>query len=225
MSSEKPRIIYALIATGVKPLVGYSAFTGTFDQICISYLKNIGPGTSAAVKLEANDYFIFYLNEGNITYLIMTDSSYPKATALGCLESIKKEFAAVFQGRNLDNEESFGLNNDCRDKLKMKYDYYNEHPDTSNEAIDNLKEELNKMKDEVVAASGLLDQRGDKLQVLDEKAEALSKSSNNFYQQSKRVRRAELMKKLKLYGGIACAVLIILYFLISLVCGSFTFNC
>ena len=209
MSESKGRIIYALVAMGVKPLAGYSNFTGTFDQVCINYLKNIGPDTSAAVKLDS-DYIIYYINEGNITYLIMTESLYPKEAALGCLESIKKEFQSTYQNRNFDSEENFGLNDEFKVKLRMKFDYFNANTDVSNEALGQLKDEMCKMKDEVLNASGLLNNRGEKLQVLDEKADALSSASNNYYKSSKRVKRAELMKKIKIYAGITCAVLIII---------------
>ena len=216
MSENKGRIIYALVAKGVKPLSGYSNFTGTFDQVCINYLKNIGPDTSAAVKLDS-DYIILYINEGNITYLIMTDTIYPKEAALGCLESIKKEFQSMYQNRSLDDVDRFGLNEEFKVKLRMKFDYFNANTDVSNEALGQLKDEMCKMKDEVLNASGLLNNRGEKLQVLDEKADALSSSSNNYYKSSKRVKRAECMKKVKIYAGIGLAILIILlllYFII-----------
>ena len=92
----------------------------------------------------------------------------------------------------------------------MKFDYFNANTDVSNEALGQLKDEMCKMKDEVLNASGLLNNRGEKLQVLDEKADALSSASNNYYKSSKRVKRAELMKKIKIYAGITCAVLIII---------------
>ena len=95
--------------------------------------------------------------------------------------------------------------------------------DVSNEALGRLKDEMNKMKDEVVEASGLLNERSDKIKVLDDKADTLSRDSNTFYRQSKRVRRVELMKKLKLYGGIACAILLLIYIVICIACGDFTF--
>ncbi len=219
------KIIYALIAKGVKPLVDYSNYTGTFDQICIRYLKNIGPGTSAAIKLE-DGYTIFYINEGNITYLIMADNTYPKEAALGCLESIKKEFISIYSdGSNIENNEDFALNNEFQTKLRMKFDYFNANKDVSNEAIGKLKDEMNKMKDEVINSSGLLNDRGDKIKLLDDKADTLSRDSNTFYRQSKKVRRAELIKKLQLYGGIFCAVLIVIYIIICISCKSFTFDC
>lgn len=217
MSESKARIIYALVAKGVMPLSGYSNFTGTFDQWCIGYLKNIGPNSSAAVKLE-NDYILYYINENNITYLLMTESLYPKEAALGCLESIKKEFQNTYPNGNFNSDEKFCLNNEFQTKIRMKFDYFNANTDVSNEALGQLKDEMNKMKEEVLNASGLLDERGEKLQVLDEKADGLSRASNNYYKNSKKVKRAELMKKLKLYGAIALVVIIlivILYFILS----------
>ena len=67
MSDNKGKIIYSLIAKGTKPLVGYSNFTGTFDQACLNYLKQIGPNTNGVSKLD--DYLIIFINENNITYL------------------------------------------------------------------------------------------------------------------------------------------------------------
>ena len=217
-------IIYALVARGVVPLSGYSNYTGTFDQMCINYLKNVGPDSSAAVKLD-NGYIIFYINEKNITYLIMAESSYPKEAAVGCLESIKKEFQSAYEGKNIETVESFGLNSEFQTKLRMKFDYFNSNKDISNEALGRLKDEMNKMKDSVVQASGLLNERSDKVKVLDDKADVLSRDSNTFYKTSRKVRRAELMKKIKLYGAIACAILILIYIIICISCGSLTFNC
>ena len=224
MTTEgKGKIIYALVAKGVKPLSSYSNFTGTFDQICINYLQKIGPDSSAAVKTD-NDYIIYYINQNNITYLIMAENSYPKEAAIGCLESIKKEFQNAYPNRSFEEEEKFGLDNEFQVKLRMKFDYFNANQDVSNESLGQLKDEMSKMKDEVLNASGLLNERGEKMKILDEKADSLSRSSNNFYQQSKRVRRAEMMKKLQLYGGIACAVLIVIYIIICIACSP-TFKC
>ena len=212
MSENKGKIIYALVASGAKPLAGYSNYTGTFDQACVNYLKNIGPGTSAAVKVD--DYVIFYINDSNITYLIMADNLYPKEAAIGCLESIKKEFVGIYQNRTFENVSNFGLNDEFKVKLRMKFDYFNANTDVSNEALEQLKEHMNKMKDEVINASGLLQNRGEKLQVLSENADALSSASNNYYKSSKKVKRAECMKKVKIYGAIAVAVIIIIILLI-----------
>ena len=215
--SNKGKIIYALVGAGVKPLTGYSNFTGTFDQACINYLKQIGPNSSGVAAV--NDYFIIFLNETGVTYMVMTDNTYPKEAALGCLESIKKEFQSTYPSLDLDSVTNFGLNDQFQSKLRMKFDYFNANQDVSDESIGRLKEELSKFKDEVVDASGLLNDRGSKIKVLDEKADSLSRDSSNFYNQSKRVKRAEMCRKIKLYAAFVGVGLVILYFILAMVCG------
>ena len=215
MSENKGKIIYSLVAKGVKPLAGYSNYTGTFDQACINYLKQIGPISNGVAKLD--DYLIIFINENNITYLLMTDNSFPKETGLACLQSIQKEFEATYQGRDFDGEMNFGLNDEFREKLKMKFDYFNKNQDVKSESAAILREKLVQFHSSVVEASGLLEERGEKIKVLDEKADSLSRDSSTFYNQSKRVKRAEMMRKIKLYAAIACVLIVILlliYFIV-----------
>ena len=80
------------------------------------------------------------------------------------------------------------------------------------------------MKNEIITASGLLDYRSAKIQVLDNKADLLSRDSNTYYRQSKRVKQAERWKKIKIIIGISVAVLIIIYLIFGSVCG-FDFGC
>lgn len=212
MSDNKGKIIYSLIAKGTKPLVGYSNFTGTFDQACLNYLKQIGPNTNGVSKLD--DYLIIFINENNITYLIMTDNQFPKETGLACLQSIQKEFETQYPGRDFDGEMNFGLDDEFKQKLRMKFDYFNENSDIKSEQAGKLREQLVAFHKDVVEASGLLDERGQKIKVLDEKADSLSRDSSTFYNQSKRVKRAELMRKIKLYAAIGAVLLIIVALII-----------
>ena len=57
--------------------------------MCERHLGDAKPNQSAA--LNCQDYLIFYLNEENITYLLMTGITFPKIKAVACLESLKKE--------------------------------------------------------------------------------------------------------------------------------------
>ena len=217
MSEIDQKIIYALIAKNEKPLVEYSNYTGTFNQICLNYLKNIESETSKAVRVD--DYILYYMNENFITYMIMTGKLYKKESAIGCLQSIQKEFISTFQGRDFEGELNYGLSDEFQEKLKLKFNYFNEHQDVSDEKLEKLKEQLNIMKEEILEASGLLDERGEKIKVLDEKADELSRSSNTYYRKSKRVYFAEKCFKYKLYAGLILAGLILLYFILAMACG------
>ena len=125
-------IIYALVGFGEKPLAEYSEFKGTFQKQCQNYLHSVDINSSGGYKLD--DYFIFYLNENGLTYLILTDKTYSKASALACLESIKKEFLSSFPDTDFESVKEFALNKEFKPKLKMKYEYYNENKEVINES-------------------------------------------------------------------------------------------
>ena len=222
MVETDDRIIYSLIAKYDKPLAEYSNFTGTFSQACLNYLKKVENNTSKAIQVD--DFIIFYINENGLTFMIMTGKKYPKQAALGCLESIKREFYSTYEGRDFDGELRFGLNEEFKKKLKLKFEYFNENKEVSDDKLEKLKKEMASMKDEIFEASGLLNDRGEKIKVLDEKADMLSRDSNTYYLQSKRVKRAEFMRKVKLYIALTVVILVIIYIIIGCTCG-FAFQC
>ena len=221
--SEK-KIIFILIAKNELPLAGYSEHTGDFVQTCENMLSKVKHESSAAINLGTG-FIIFYINENDITFMIMAGSLFPKPTAIGCLESIKKEFQSTYLGRDFDGEREYGLNEEFKDKLEMKYKYFNENTDVTSESLQNLKEQMVKMKDEVLEASGLLNQRGDEITSMNEKAESLALSSEEVRTKSIQVRKAESNKKVYLTIVLIFVLLLIIYFIICIACHSFTFKC
>lgn len=217
MSEFDDIIVYALIAKKEKPLVEYSNYVGTFNTLCINYLKKIVDNTSKAAKVD--DLVLYYINENSLTFMVLTGKSYPKATAIGFLDSIQKEFLNTYPGRDFDGELNFGLKDEFQPKLKLKFDYFNENKDVSDDKIGRLKEQMISMNEEILNTSGLLDERSSKIQILDKKADELTDNSRTYYRQSKRVKNAERWKKIKLYIALGVAGIIIIYFIISFICG------
>ena len=218
------KIINILIAKDTKPLTGYSEHTGDFIQTCENMLSKVKKESSAAINLGSG-YSIFYINENEITYLVMANSLFPKATAIGCIESIKKEFQSTFIGRDFQSEQEYGLDEDFKEKLKMKYEFFNENTEVSSEAVGNLKVEMMKMKDEVIEASGLLNQRAGTMDSMAMKAESLASSSENMRKAAKHVKRFERRKKIYMCIAIILVLLLIIYIITIFACGSFTFQC
>ena len=221
--SSNSSIIYALVGYGGKPLASYSEFKGTFQKTCQNYLHSIESNSSGGYRVD--DYFIFYINENGISYLIMTDYKYSKGAALSCLESIKKEFLSSFADVDLDTVEEFGLEKEFKPKLKMKYEYYNENKEVINESTQKLMDEIFKMKDDVLNASDLLNERHDKLNNVNDKAGSLRETSYKYKAGATKVKRATNRKKIYTTVAISAAALIIIYFVIVMACGSFTFQC
>ena len=216
-------IIYALVGFGEKPLAQYSEFKGTFLKTCQNYLHSIESNSSGGIKLD--DYFIFYINENGITYLIMTDVKYSKGSALACLESIKSEFLSLFSDKNFDEIEEFGLDKEFKPKLKMKYEYYNENKEVINESTQKLMDEIFKMKDDMLNASELLNDRGDKINNVNNKADNLVENSYKYKKAATKVKKSTKNRKIYYGIGIGVTVLIIIYIIIAMACGSLTFQC
>lgn len=221
---EKEQIIYSLVAKDSKPLSDYSEYIGTFNQACINFLKKIMPNSSAAVKLDT-EYIIYYINNSGITFLIMTHPAYRKETAIGCLESIRKEFYSAYEGKDFEDISAFGLNSEFQPKLQAKLEYFNTNNNITSESLGKLKEELSKMRDEVVTASGLLNERRGKISVISKKAQELKGDSNTFFKNARKVRKSTCKNKVGLYFGIILTLLIIIYFIVCITCQSFTFQC
>ncbi len=220
-SEATGNIVYALVGIGDKPLAGYSEFKGPFVKLCQNYLHNVEPNSSGGYKIE--DYFIYYLSDDRISFLILTDKTYPRYTAIACLESIKKEFDSSIENKDLHSMGMFGLDEEFKPKLKMKYEYFNENKEVLSEATYKLKEEIFRMKDEVLNASDLLNERGDRLKVANEKAENLKDTSQRYKKAATKVRKTTSKKKCFIITGVIVSILVILYACSVIVCGSFTF--
>ena len=83
------KILYILIGSGTKPLAGYGQYTGEFVGFCENQMSKCKPNSSGTIIHR--DYKIYYQNENDITYMLMTQNSYPIPAAGACIESLRKE--------------------------------------------------------------------------------------------------------------------------------------
>ena len=197
MSEDDKKIIYILIGSGRKPLAGYGQYKGDFIQICENQLGRCKQNQSASIN--TGDYKIFYQNENNVTYLLMTMPVYPLSAAVSCIESLKKDLADVLTGRNFNAIGDYGLNNELQEKLKMKMEYYNNNTEIVSDSIQGLKNEMMKFKDEVFKAAESLNERGDLLNEMQNKAKDLESDSYSYKKTAGDLRKLECLKMLIIF--------------------------
>ena len=137
--------------------------------MCVSELSHCKKNKSAA--FVCGDFKIFYENTNNITYLILAMPSYPMAAAVSCIESLKKEFEDNLHGKNFENLPDYGLQKEMEQKLKMKYEYFNKNTELVSEHLEKLKGNMALFRDEVVKSADSLNQRGELIDEMSEKAE------------------------------------------------------
>ena len=211
---EDQKIIYILIGAGSKPLAGYGMYKGEFINICERKLKSVQPGQSASATTP--DYKMFYLNDDGITYLMMTIPSYPMAAGISCLDSMRKEFGTTLHGRNFQGMKDYGLNGELKEKLKMKFDYYTKNTEITDEKLEGLKKVMMNFKEDVIKAADALNERGDMLNEMQNKAKDLETDSYSFKKGAIQVRRSECKKK-ACYIGIILGIILVIVLVIVLV--------
>ena len=204
---DKKNLIYILIGTGEKPLASYSHFTGEFIETCVSYLSKAKPNTSSEINVDR--YCIYYNNENNITYLLMASESFPKETAMRCIESLKNEFNHILIGRNFDSIIEYGLSEELKEKLIMKFEYYNEHPEASNKSNDN---EYSKSDEDKSSKNLLIDSQSIEME---DKGTNKHGSNKSYQQGAIKIERVSYTKRILICIGIFLVILIIAYIIMA----------
>ena len=109
----------------------------------------------------------------------------------------------------------------------MKYEYFNENKDVINESTQKLMDEIFKMKEDVLNASELLNERerGDPFERVNNTAEYLAEDSHKYKRVAEHVKKETNKRKIYFTIGIIVALLVLAYVIVSMVCHSWTFNC
>ena len=136
------KIICILIAKNNKPLVGYSEDLNNCS-ICENLLQQIVKKDSG--NIEVPNYLFYYINETDITYILLATKQFSIETILGCLDDVKQLFESKFSNNNFEKVDKYGLNSQFKDNLKSKYEFYNKNPDCPNEDLYNLRMEIEQM--------------------------------------------------------------------------------
>lgn len=206
--NKKMSIIYGLIAQKNKPLCDYSEYKGTFTTICLKTLSKCTEN-KGLLTIE-NTYNIFYKNESEVTFLFLCEKSYPQEAAIVCLDKTSESFFKTFQYQtDFSNYTQYGLNNQFQKHLIEIMQKYNSDSKNLDDSISSLKENLLSMHKQVISTSEIVNERGDKIKLIVEKAEELSHDSMVFADTASRVKRLERWRKIRIY--VIIAVVIILF--------------
>ena len=207
-------IIYALVGYQERVLCEHSDQQGNFTQMSSSILKKVQPNSRATFDYEGQYYF-HYINESGVTYMMMCEAGYPKEVAFSFLESLKKEFLSSFGNVDFSTVPPRSLN--FRDKIQFYIDEYNSQKEKKKDQIGMLKESLIDTKNELLQASDILNERGEKINLIVKKADQLSTDSNTYYTSAKNVKKSLFRRKIIFFMVVGVlgiiVVALILYFL------------
>jgi hypothetical protein len=110
----------------------------------------------------------------------MCDNKYPQETAFAFLEDIKSNFLTTFTQTAIESAYSYSLNNQYKDVIRGKMDYFNKNANSA-DSIAQLKQGLIDTKGVLMDAADVMNQRGEKINLIVKKAETLRTESTSYY--------------------------------------------
>ncbi|XP_046674325.1 vesicle-associated membrane protein 7 [Homalodisca vitripennis] len=208
-------ILYSVVARGTTVLAKYASCPGNFAEVTDQILTKIPP-ENGKLTLSHGSYLFHYICEDRIVYMCITDDEFERSRAFLYLNEIKRRFKSTY-GKRSETAIAYAMNTEFSPILNNEMKHYSESRDI--DAMSRVHGELDELKDIMVRNIDNVAMRGEKLELLVNKAENLSASSVTFRSHSRNLQRSMFWKNIKLYliiGGIAT---VIIYIIISMSCG------
>jgi len=207
-------LVYSLVANGKTVLAEYTSTSGNFPTVTRVLLSKIPPEDSKMSYVYDNHVF-HYIVDDAITYLCMADSQ-ERRIPFAFLEDIKNRFKYTY-GDRARNAIAFQMNDDFGRELQKQMEYYNSNPAADN--INRVRQQLDEVKGVMVENIEKVLERGEKIELLVDKTDKLNQQAFKFEKSSKKLKNAMWWRNLKMKLVIAFVVILVLYVIISLICG------
>lgn len=190
-------IIYALVAKNDEQvLCEYTEYKGNFEQISRTILRKIQKNSRGGLTYDES-YNFSYINENNLTYLSMSDAKYPNEFIFSYLEDIQSKVKEKYTQTQIDEALSYSFNIEFKDVLKGKLEYYNNKTEKSKDSINKLKESIVETKGVLLNSQDILGQRGDKVNLIVQKADLLRMDSNSYLENAQKLKKYIMWRRIK----------------------------
>ncbi|NXP41006.1 VAMP7 protein, partial [Leiothrix lutea] len=189
-------ILFAVVARGTTILAKHAWCGGNFLEVTEQILAKI-PSENNKLTYSHGSYLFHYICQDRIIYLCITDdTTYGSRAQTALPYAMNSEFSSVLAAQ-------------------LKYHSESKGPDQ----VAETQAQIDELKGIMVRNIDLVAQRGEKLELLIDKTENLVDSSVTFKTTSRNLARAMCMKNLKLTIVIIIVSIVILYIILSAVCG------
>lgn len=215
-------IVYALVARGKVVLAEYTNTSGNFPTVTRVLLAKIPPQSTRQSYIYDSHVF-HYVVSGGLTYLCMSSEQNRHRLPFAFLGKVEEVFTGKYGSQAL-TAIAFSMNDEFSHILKKEMDYYNNNPDV--DAVSKVKGQIEDVKNVMVENIEKVLERGEKIELLVDKTDRLNQQAFKFEKQSKRLKHAMWMKKLKMWLAIAFIMGVVIFAISAMACGGLTFkNC
>lgn len=209
-------ILYSLVSRKETVLSEFTSASGNFPQIVRNFLPKLSV-VDGRMSYTYDSYVFHYCCEDGIIFLAMCDevAREQRRVPFAFLEDVKSKFISMY-GDRAQTAIAFSLNKEFSKVLKKQMEFFNSPSGDSfsalNSKIDEVKNVMYENIESVLA-------RGEKLEILVDKSEALQQQAFVFQRSARDLKTAMWWRQIKMYLLIF-AVLALFVWIISVVaCG------
>jgi len=153
-------------------------------------------------------YKFFYEDENDITFLCM-GKNLDSDVAFTFIADLKKKFLLTYDNNVIKNSFSYQLK-DFSNEIKKLITSYGKNPISKIKLLENSVSKTQTILFENVQQ---LMERDAKLDLIAQKSNRLTESSDNFLKNIHEIKKRQKMKKYKIYGIIGAFILVIILFI------------
>jgi len=208
-------ILYALVARQKTVLSEYTSLSGNFITITRQILGKIPANAPSKMTYTYDQHMFHYVFKGGIIYLCMTDSDFGKRVAFAFLEELSRRFEDQF-GDLAQTAIALAMQADFENHIVELLEHYN-----SNDAddISRVKQKITDVQNTMVDSIDKILLRQEKIEILVERTELLSNSSDVFRRGATDLRRKLWWQEKKFWIGITAGGLLFILFIVWYMCG------
>mmetsp|Transcript_20280 Transcript_20280/g.49790 ORF Transcript_20280/g.49790 Transcript_20280/m.49790 type:complete len:234 (-) Transcript_20280:297-998(-) len=205
-------IVYALIARGATVLAEHTSKSGNFQQVTRTILEKFVDSQDGGRHSYAYDDYLFHIaTQDGLIFLTMTTTSFERRVAFAFLDDIREAFMAKFSGA-IESAVAYEMNKPFEPVLKDKMVFYTSNPKA--DKLRHIKEEVTEVRQVMVENIERILDRGDKIELLVDKAEDLNEQATKFKRSGHQLKNKMWWSQVKLQSMICGGVAVVLFFII-----------
>ncbi|EDO43738.1 predicted protein [Nematostella vectensis] len=212
-------LYYSLIARGGTILVDYAETTGNFQQVTYTILEKI-PGNDTKCTYVSGSYQFHVIVEDGLVYLCMADKEFGKKDPYAFLEEIKRRFSNSSLKARARTAQSFEFKRDFAQVLATQMALYSDPGRAGGDAINKVQREVDEVKDVMTKNIEKVLERGERIDILMDKAETLDNSAQTFQRHSSRLRKKMWWQNTRMCIILIFVLLIIIAIIVLIALGA-----
>lgn len=217
-------IVYGLVSRGKTVLAEFTqtSVSGNFPTVTRVLLSKI-PAVDGRMTYVYDNYVFHYIVQNSICYLCMSDELNKHRIPYAFLEDMKQNFIAKYGTEKPLKAIAFSMNEEFSKIIKDRMEYYNS-PNPNVDSIGAVRNQIDEVKDIMVQNIEKVLERGEKIELLVDKTDRLSKQAFKFESTSKNLRRTLWWKSVRTIVCLTSVVALLVFILAAGFCGGLDFH-